>query len=109
MNLLTFIFRGLQLHQKNQTRKEEKYKSKQLLATPPTVPSENAPIQISDFLRQIIEQVVCATRAADVERERERVPNSEIGGSIVDDYWDGGREAMVIKLSLDLRKEWHLL
>ena len=45
----------------------------------------------------------------DGEREREREPNSEIGGAIIDDNWDGRREAMVIRLSLDLRNEWHLL
>ena len=91
VNLLTFISRapilnlrfwkhqhGLHFYRKNQTQNEKEYKSKQLLATPPTVPSENAPIQIPDSLRQNIEQVACATRASDGwgERERERLPSA---------------------------------
>ena len=89
MNLLTFISRapilnlrfwkhqhGLHFYRKNQTQNEKEYKSKQLLATPPTVPSENASIQIPDSLRQNIEQVACATRAADGWSERERLPSA---------------------------------
>ncbi|XP_017243784.1 protein ANTAGONIST OF LIKE HETEROCHROMATIN PROTEIN 1 isoform X2 [Daucus carota subsp. sativus] len=44
--------------------KKKKYKSKQPLPTPPTIPPQNAPIETPDALRQNIEQVAGATRAA---------------------------------------------
>lgn len=44
--------------------KKKKYKSKQPLTTPSTTPFNPSPIQTPSSLRQNIEQVACATRAA---------------------------------------------